>query len=415
LARLTERLRPRTLEEIVGQSHLIDPGRPLGDAIRRGRVHNLVAWGPPGTGKSALAEIVAGRAVDDRIPEVPGRPSRKGYERLSGAAIGLRELRRAARRESTVMVIDEIHLLTPRVQEDVVYLLDRGAQILATTSLEPSLALIPALLSRLAAYRFHPLPPEALDLLVARAFGPETLALEPAAREYLVEWARGDARRLLDALDRLLLAESGTAETAMAVTAPDLSVYPSGGSGHYDVVTAFVKSVRGSDVDAALYWLAAMLTAGEDVRFIARRLCVCAAEDVGLADAFALVLASTVLQALEGMDLGEARMLLAHATSYLAAAPKSGAAARGLERAETEVRSRGTQPVPLHLRQRSLRGTPEAGYSQGAPFRSPKSAFLFPQYLPDALVRETFFEPGQSGAEARVRERLRAWWPDRYA
>lgn len=409
-ALLAERMRPRTLPEMVGQPHLFEAGRPLEEAIRHRRPHSLVAWGPPGSGKSSLIRVIA-RELD------------LAAAALSAAVAGFAEVRNAVQ-ESSVLLIDEAHRLSPESQDALVHGLDRGSLVLATASMDPSSVFAPALQSRLVTYFFHPLSLEALDVLLSRAVEnrergvPACLHIDPPAREYLLLNAAGDARVLLDALDRLWVAGDEetaiTLEDAMRVTQPHRTTYAGGPTGHYDVVTAFVKSLRGSDPDAALYWLACMLEAGEGVQFIARRLVIAAAEDVGLADPFALVIAHAVAASVAELKRQEARMLLADATVYVAAAPKSNAASRALERAEMDVRRRGPQLVPIHLRQRTLRGTPESGYGQGAPFTQPKGQFLFPQYLPDVLVRDSFYEPGDSGAEARVRERLRAWWPARY-
>lgn len=403
-ARLVHRMRPRSLSEVVGQAHLLDKGRPLGDALRAERPHGFVAWGPPGTGKSVVIALAA-EAVGSSAAAIRGE------------TCDADEVRRMLADGPGVLCIEALHRLSAEAQDALLPGLDNDLLVFATSAVAPERALSPSLRSRLAAYRFRPLSPEALGQLLERTLAESAGALEPAAGEYLVAHARGDGRVLLDALARVLSAAEGapaTLDDAVRCTAPDRADYPVAGTGHFDVVTAFVKSMRGSDPDATLYWLACMLEAGEDGVFIADRIALAATEDVGLADPFALVLARAVADCVARLPIDEARMHLAQAAVYVATAPKSGAVARGLEKACLDVRARGPQPVPLHLRQRTLSGAPELGYSQGAPWRQPKGQFLFPQYLPDGKTAEKLYEPTDSGAETRVRERLRAWWPERF-
>lgn len=411
-SRLSERLRPRALNEFFGQRHLLGRGAPIGDALQRARLHSFVAWGPPGSGKSSLIRVLA-------------RELGLGAIELSGAASGISQFKRLLRDEASVLLLDEAHCLSPESQQLLLAALDRGhLLVLATTSSEPHRSLIAPLLSRLAIYRFQPLDAEALRGVLTRALQDKetgfanSLELEAAAEEYLLNCAGGDARIMLDALERMANAETSSSsislDRCLRALHPDRAAYPSGGLGHHDVVTAFVKSMRGSDPDATLYWLAAMLEAGEDVTFIARRVAICAAEDVGLADPFALVMANSMLDAAAHFTHHELHTQLAHAAVYVATAPKSAATSRGLGRAQHDLRARGAQPVPLHLRQRTLRGTPEGNYSQGSAFSVPQGQVLFPQYLPDSLTREVFYEPGDTAVEARIRERLRSWWPERY-
>lgn len=405
-SRLVDRAHPRSLDEFVGQPHLLEAGRPLGEAFRLERMHSFIAWGPPGSGKSALARLAAER--------LPG-----AAHTTSGAVAGAEELARALRGDVKVLVVDEAHRLSPAAQDVLLHHVDAGLLLLATAAVAPPGVIGAPLLSRLAVYRFHPLDLDALRQILARVLG-SLLAvdLQAPAEEYLLTCAAGDARVMLDALDRMAAGvEPGapvTLEDAMRCLQPDQAAYVGGGVNHHDVVTAFVKSMRGSDPDAATYWLAVMLEAAEEPGFIARRIAVVAAEDVGLADPFALVLAESVLSATDRLSPTEARMLLAHAAVYVACAPKSGAVARGLARAQNDLRLRGPQSVPLHLRQRTLRGTPEPDYSQGSPFGQARGPVLYPQYLPDTLKKEVFYTPGEAAGEARIRERLRAWWPDRY-
>lgn len=405
VARLIHRVRPETLDDLVGQLHLTGDGCPLGEALRSGVLHSFVAWGPPGTGKSVVLDLAVKAASGPTAD-------------LRGGWSGVDDVRRALEAGAAALRIESLHRCAPDLQDALLAALDRGCLVFAASGGAPNSGLAAPLRSRLSAYRFLPLSAEALDRLVDRALAVSQRVLEPAARELVVAAARGDARRLLETLDCLFASRHADEplglDDVVASVLPDHVHYPVAGTGHFDVVTAFVKSLRGSDPDAGLYWLAVMLDAGEDPAFVAARICLVAAEDVGLADSFALVLARAAADCVSQAPRAEARAYLAHAAVYVATAPKSSAAVRGLERAELDVTARGPHPVPLHLRLRSLSGAPEIGYSQGAPGRQPKGQFLFPQYLPDAIVREHFYEPTDSGAEARVRERLRAWWPDRF-
>lgn len=403
-ARLNHRLRARSLSDVVGQAHLLDEGRPLGDALRAERPHSFVGWGPPGTGKSVVVALAA-ETVGGEVAT------------LRAEACASEDVRRALDERPAALCIEGLHRLSIEAQDALLPALDGDILVFATSPVAPERALRPTLCSRLAAYRFRPLSTEALCRLLERAVAEMSGALEPAAVEYLVAHARGDARVLIDAVERVLAVsgdEAATLDTVVRCTMPDRADYPVVGTGHFDVVTAFVKSMRGSDPDATLYWLACMLEAGEDGSFIAERIAVAAAEDVGLADPLALIVAQTAADRAARLPVDAVRGHLAQAAVYVATAPKSGAVARGLEKACLDVRARGLQPVPLHLRQRTLSGAPELGYSQGAPWRQSKGQFLFPQYLPDTKMAERLYEPTESGAEARVRERLRAWWPDRF-
>ena len=403
-SRLVHRLHPRSLSDVVGQTHLLDEGRPLGDALRADRPHSFVAWGPPGTGKSVVVDLAAQRA-------------RGPVASLRGETCRIEDVGRALDEGAGVLCIEALHRLSPESQDALLPALDGTVLVFATSSSEPETLLNPALRSRLAAYRFRPLSTGALEHLLERALEGGPVGLAPAAREFLVAYAAGDGRVLLDGLERVLAsrgAGEATLDDAVRCVMPERADHAVAGTGHFDVVTAFVKSLRGSDPDAGLYWLASMLEAGEEPAFIAHRMLGVAAEDVGMADPLALVVAQSVADIVAHLAVEAAGRYLAHAAVYLASAPKSNAVARGLEKAGDDVRSRGAQPVPLHLRPRTMSGAPDLGYSQGSSGALPRGQLLFPQYLPDTLTRERFYEPTESGAEARMRERLRAWWPDRF-
>jgi len=317
--------------------------------------------------------------------------------------------------------VDEAHRLRPADQSLLLSLLDEGRMVLVGAASDaPGGVLSPSLLSRATECPFLPLAEDELRTLVERALRDpllEGMALEAGVLEYLVAHARGDARVLLGALERLALVrrhENVGVEHAVYVMRPTTARYHGEGDNHHDVAIAFVKSMRGSDPDATLYWLARLLEAGEAHGFVVERMLLVAAEDVGLADPFALVVVEAAARGIDRVGLPMGRSLLAEAALYLATAPKSAASSVGLEKALRDVRAGARHPVPLHLRQRSLRGAPEPGYGQGGALPQQLAGqFLFRQYLPDAMSREVLYEPGEEGNEARIRERLRAWWPEK--
>ncbi len=346
---------------------------------------------------------------------------------FSAAVAGMTDYRRVLREardlrrsqgQTTVLCIDEAHRLSAEEQDLLLAMMeDHDVVVIAATNRPPQRALAEPLLSRATPYRFQRLSPDELRHIYRRAVENESVELEPGIEDYLVHQSEGDARALLNAIERLSLGQAQSdeplrIEQAVERLSPGGASYEGGADNHHDVVTAFVKSMRGSDPNATLLWLARMLEAGEESRFIAQRIVVSAAEDVGLADPFALVLAQAVCQAVESVPATSARALLSEAALYVATAPKSASAVRGLQKAERDVAGK-RPPVPIHLRHRTLRGSPEPGYGQGATSES-LGGFLFRQYLPDALTTQVYFEPGNEGLEPRLRERLSAWWPEKY-
>lgn len=425
-APLADRLRPRDLDEFVGQEHLLGEGRVLRRAIEAGRVPSLILWGPPGSGKTTLARLIAARTGAH-------------FEPLSAVTAGVADLRRAIdaardrlgmERRRTILFVDEIHRFNKGQQDAVLPHVEAGTVILiGATTENPYFEVNAALLSRCRLFRLEPLADAEVRALLVRALADRERGLgavgaevAPEALDHLAAVANGDARAALNALE---LAVSSTAPDADGVRRIGLDAaaeaaqrrplaYDHEGDNHYDTVSAWIKSMRGSDPDAALYWLGRMIEAGEDPRFIARRLLIHAAEDVGLADPQALVVAAAAAQALEWVGMPEARLPLAEATLYIATAPKSNSTYEAIGRALKDVRERRFEGVPVHLRDASYRGAAKLGHGRGYlyPHDHP-GAWVAQRYLPEG-VPGGYYRPSDRGYEAEVRRRLARWWGERY-
>ncbi|MEN3027425.1 MAG: replication-associated recombination protein A [Chlorobiota bacterium] len=420
---LAEQLRPRRFEEVVGQQHLVGPQGALRQFLQRGYFPSAILWGPPGTGKTTIARIVAQELGAEWL-------------QLAGTEVGMTALRELLRRAATlrrrgrrvVLFIDEIHRCTRPQQDALLQAVEEGILILIGTTTEPpSFVLSGALLSRCRVYELQPLTEEELRELLQRGVAAlegrygEPVQVEEEAE--LLRLAAGDARVLLQVLEAAaVLAESHggirriTAEHIRQALARSLPSYDAHGQRHYDVVSAFIKSVRGSDPNAAVFWLAVMLECGEDPRFIARRLVILASEDIGNAEPQALPVAVAALLAVERIGMPEARIVLAQAATYLACCPKSNAAYRALEAAIEDVRSGVSTAVPLHLRNPATTALARAGYGQG--YRYPHDFpghFVEQRYFPEGVEPKVYYAPAEVGLEAAYRERLRQWWRTRYS
>ena len=418
---LAARMRPRSLDEFVGQEHLVGPGRALRRAIEADRLPSMVLWGPPGSGKTTLAAVVA-------------RQTRSHFESLSAVTAGVADLRRvvseaAARRsrlgQRTVLFIDEIHRFNKAQQDAILPYVERGVvTLIGATTENPSFEVNSALLSRCRVYTLRALGDAEIELLVRRALadrerglGELNVELAPEALAHLVNLANGDARVALDALELAATAAEpgpdGVRRVGLAAIEDALQrralPYDRAGEQHYDLISAFIKSVRGSDPDAAVYWLARMLEAGEDPLFVARRIVILAAEDVGLADPQALPLAVAAQQAAHLLGLPEALYPLTEATLYLALAPKSNSAKTAYDAARAAVERTRNDPVPLHLRN-ALTGLMRGlGYGQGYRYAHDHPGGIAAQrHLPDNLRGARFYEPTDRGREAELRRRLAA-------
>jgi len=417
-APLAARMRPTSLDQVVGQRHLLGPGAPLRVAIVTGTVGSMIFYGPPGTGKTTVARLMA-------------KETNSAFEELSAVSSGVAEVRevieRARRRRAetgrrTILFIDEIHRFSKAQQDALLHAVEDGLVNLIGASTEnPYLEVIPALISRCELYAFHPLAREEIRLLLERALTPDQTGRVPAGTgpivpprvlEVIAGAALGDARRALSILERSLAMArakgAAAVDEAMVEEAAQrkLVLYDKGADAHYDYISAFIKSLRGSDPDAALYYLAVMLTGGEDPRFIARRLVIFASEDVGNADPRALEVAVAAARAVELVGLPECRINLAQAVTYLSCAPKSNASYLAIEAALAEVNERGAEPPPVFLRSTGYRGAEALGHGVGYEYPHDSGGYVAQRYLPEALVGREFYRPTTEGEEARIREFL---------
>ncbi|MBW3651292.1 MAG: replication-associated recombination protein A [Actinobacteria bacterium] len=400
-------MRPGSLEDIVGQRHLLGPGRPLRCLIEADRLSSIILWGPPGTGKTTLAHVIAAA-------------TRKAFVPLSAVSAGVKDVRetidKAQRRlaehdQGTILFLDEVHRFNKAQQDALLPAVESGILILVGATTEnPFFEVNAPLLSRSTLFRLEPLAPEDVEVLLRRALAAESATAEDEAVAHLAEVVDGDARAALTTLEvALAIAGAGPVRLEHVEQARSSKVLRYGEDEHYDVVSAFIKSIRGSDPDAAVYWLARMLEAGEDARFIARRLVILASEDIGLADSMSLVVADAAARAVEFVGLPEAQLNLAHATLHLALAPKSNRSASALWKAQADVRERPGGRVPPHLRSAhpwQKRVTREgAGYLY--PHDDPRG-WVPQEYLPEDLGRPTYYEPSAHGEEAARAEWLRS-------
>lgn len=412
---LATRMRPRTLDEYAGQRHLLAPGLPVREAIEQGQLGSVILWAPPGCGKTTLAYLIAGYGhahVESRSAVTAGVADVR--EVAKGA-----QMRRKLQGQATLLLLDEIHHFNRSQQDSLLgYLEDGTLQMVGATTESPYFVLNAALLSRARVLVLKPLAAEDVSELVARALSDEErglglrrLRLEPDAERHLVTCADGDARLALNALEAAsLLAHSDgpiLLEHIEQVLQRPAVRYDRQGDYHYDTISAFIKSVRGSDVDASLLYLARMLEAGEDPRFIMRRLLILASEDVGNADPQALVVAVAGAQAVERLGMPEGRITLGHVTAYLAAAPKSNRAYLAMDKAFADVREKPMTPIPMHLRNAPVQGYKELGHGEGYqyPHDFPEG-WVDQTYLPEGKWSTPYYVPSGIGYEARIIERI---------
>jgi putative ATPase len=423
---LAARMRPRTLEEFVGQHHIVGEGRALRRAIESDHVPSMILWGPPGSGKTTLAQIIA-HATGAHFAALSAVSA--GVADLRRVVEDAKKLRRAGK--PTVLFIDEIHRFNKAQQDAVLpYVEDGTVTLIGATTENPSFEVNSALLSRSRVFVLHQLEDDDVRRLIERALadperglGERGVALEPEALDALVNLANGDARVALGTLEFAADAAAADAEGRRTIGRTAIEdalqrragLYDKGGEQHYDVVSAFIKSIRGSDPDAGVYWLARMIDGGEDPMFIARRLVILASEDVGLADSRALSVAMAAQQAVHVVGMPEGFYPLAHATLYLATAPKSNSVGRAYAEALADVEGTRNDPVPLHLRNAPTGLMRKLGYGAGYRYAHADAAArvegdLPPaerlhSYLPERIAGRAYFEPGTQGEEAR----LRAW------
>ena len=421
-APLAARMRPRSFDEYIGQDHIIGAGSVLRRSIEADRLPSIILWGPPGAGKTTLASLIANL-------------TRSHFEQISGVASGVADLRRVAAEarqrlgmsaQSTILFVDEIHRFN-KAQQDVIlpYVEDGTLVLIGATTENPSFEVVSPLLSRARVFALEALTDEQVKRIVKtaaadaeRGLGALRPRLDEQALNALVNLANGDARTALNALE---LAVSAASPDADGIRRIDIAMvedamqrrslrYDKAGDLHYDTISAFIKSVRASDPDAAVYWLARMLEAGEDPLFIARRLVILASEDIGMADPHGLVVAVAAQQAVHFIGLPEGRIPLAEAAVYLATAPKSNKSYMALNEAMRDVQRTRNEPVPLHLRNAVTGLMKDMGY--GADYKYAhdyEGAYTPTQNLPASLSDRRYYRPGNQGYEARVQERMRRW------
>ena len=423
-APLADRMRPRTFDEFVGQEHVVGIDRVLRRAIQADRLPSFILWGPPGSGKTTLARLIAG-------------VTQASFQSVSAVTSGVADLRRIVseardrsgmHQEKTILFVDEIHRFN-KSQQDVIlpHVEDGTVTFIGATTENPSFEVNAPLLSRCRVFALQNLTPEEAEKIIRsaladdqRGLGELGLELEQPALEHLIDIANGDARVALNALETAAFA-TGVVEGATTIDLATISdalqrrspLYDKAGEGHYDTISAFIKSVRGSSPDGALYWLARMIESGEDPLFIARRLVILAAEDIGLAQPEALAIAVAAQQAVHFLGMPEARIPLAEATVYLATSPKSNSAYMALEQALADVRQRAGEPVPLHLRNAVTGLMRNMGYGKDYQYAHDHPGhFVEQDFLPPSLKDRRYYQPTEEGSEKEIVERLKEWWRD---
>lgn len=425
-APLAQRMRPRSFSEFIGQQEAVGPGRFLRRMMEQDHVPSMIFYGPPGTGKTTLAQMIAGL-------------THSAFQKLNAVASGIADIRAIVKeaeenrkycQKRTIVFIDEIHRFN-KSQQDVLlpYVEDGRLVLIGATTENPFFEVNHALLSRLRVVRLQKLTDgqivrilqQALDD-TERGLGAQNLTAEDGVLASIAQFAGGDARMALNLLEEMaaMLPPTGgalTQELMESIVGERVQSYDKKGDNHYDTASAFIKSMRGSDPDAALHYLARMLAGGEDVNFIARRIVICASEDVGNADPMALVVAMAAAQAVQFVGLPEARITLGQAVTYVASAPKSNAAYLGIDAALADVRGKNCGGVPLHLRDSHYKGAAKLGHGQGYVYPHDfEGHFTKQRYLPDALVRARahYYRPTDIGREKTLGEYLHRCWPERY-
>ena len=413
---LAERMRPTRLEDLIGQEHLVGENGVLRRAIRNKAIPSIILWGPPGVGKTTIANIIANEV---KMP----------FHTLSAVSAGVKDVRevidRAKRGNKAILFIDEIHRFNKSQQDALLGAVEKGIiTLIGATTENPSFEVNSALLSRSQVYTLNQLTKEDLLALLDRVMATDTelkkKSIELKETESLLNLSGGDARRLLNIFE---LAVESIAEEKVVIT-NDLvtdvaqrktALYDKQGEMHYDIISAFIKSVRGSDPNAAVYYLARMIEGGEDVKFIARRLVILASEDIGHANPTALVLATSAFQAVNLIGYPEAEIILSQCTTYLATSPKSNASYMAIKKAKSKVMETGDLPVPMQIRNAPTKLMKKQGYGQGYQYAHDYDGnFIDMEFLPDEIKGTAFYDPGKNPREEDIRKRLRAMWKDKY-
>ena len=418
---LAERMRPSNLDEYVGQEHLIGSSGALRSGLEKKYIPSMILWGPPGTGKTTLALLLA-RQLD--------RP----FFQLSAISSGVKDVRetiekaesqRFFSRPNPILFIDEIHRFNKAQQDALLGAVEKGTiTLIGATTENPSFEVISALLSRCQVYTLKPLSSDQLVSLLQRAIADDEYLQKRnivlAETDAMIRLSGGDARKLLNILELIVATQEAsdievTDEKILQVVQQNIAFYDKNGEQHYDIVSAFIKSMRGSDPNAALYYLACMLEAGEDIKFIARRMLVLAAEDIGLANPNALLMANSVFQAVAITGMPEARIILAQGVVYLATSAKSNSAYMGIEKAMAEVRKNGIGTVPLHLRNAPTQLMKSMDYGKSYQYAHDfQNNFVDLEFMPTELSGKSFYIPADNPAEENIRSRMKALWKEKY-
>ena len=419
-APLAERMRPRTLDEVVGQRHLVGPDGVLRKALAGGMLPSMILWGPPGVGKTTLARLIA-------------QELKRPFHTLSAISSGVKDVRAVIEQaggsglfaRSAVLFIDEIHRFSKAQQDSLLGAVEKGTiTLIGATTENPSFEVIGALLSRCQVYILEPLAEEELLELLHRAMATDTelkdRRIEIAETDALMRASGGDARRLLNTFELCVKAsKEGTVvitnELVKEIVQTNAGRYDKQGEQHYDIISAFIKSMRGSDPNAAVYWLARMVEGGEDPLFIARRMVILASEDIGNANPNALLMATTTMQAVQMIGWPEGRIILSQCAIYLACSPKSNASYMAIGAAQAEVQKTGDLPVPLALRNAPTKLMKEIGYGSAYQYsHEGEGNFIDQEFLPEQISGSTFYEPGMNPREQEYAAALRKLWKDKY-
>lgn len=418
---LAERMRPKTLEDYIGQEHLVGENSVLRKLIEKGRVPSMILWGGPGIGKTTLANIVANTV-------------KRPFYTLSAVNSGVKDVREVIEKakkqqlfgtENPILFIDEIHRFSKSQQDSLLGAVEKGTvTLIGATTENPSFEVISALLSRCQTYILNPLSKEEMMQLVKNAIKNDVDLKKKdiviKEESSLLQLSGGDARKLLNLLELVVNNESSkkieiTNEKVVAVAQQSVARYDKDGEMHYDIISALIKSIRGSDPNAGVYWLARMIEGGEDPKFIARRLLILASEDIGNANPTALVIANNCFQAVNVIGWPESRIILSQCVTYLASSPKSNAAYVAINRAQREVQESGNLSVPLHLRNAPTKLMKEAGYGKSYKYTHDyPNNFTTQEYMPDELSGVKFYDPSESPRESELRKRLQFFWREKY-
>ena len=419
---LAERMRPKSLADYFGQDHLVGTQGSLTQMITNGIFPSLIFWGPPGTGKTTLAQLLA---LEKERP----------FYQLSAINAGVKEIREIIHKaehsgglfsgKSPILFIDEIHRFSKSQQDSLLNAVEKGViTLIGATTENPSFEVINALLSRCQVYVLNPLEKVELKKILTYAIEKDAFLKEIDIRlnetEALIELAGGDARKLLSLLELVIQANGNktikiTNDMVFKTVQTNSVLFDKNGDFHYDIVSAFIKSIRGSDPNGAIYWLARMIEAGEDIGFIARRLLILAAEDIGIANPTALVFANSTFQAVTSVGYPEGRILLSECVIYLATSPKSNAAYKAINEAQEKVRQTGNLPIPLHLRNAPTKLMKELGYGEDYKYAHDyKNQFIEQEFLPEEIKGTTFYQPGDNQKEKSIRDFLKSRWNKKY-